>query len=165
MQIHELACSSMCLHAVQWACMKFLSLSEQLTRISQCLFWLDESRGSFWGILLLLALLYQSTPSCLRVRGGGGPCDFSVLLVLTLGLRTLGLQTQAWQLYFYNITIMVIVRGQDEVEIVYLSCPDKAFLCRWPTPQPTLRAWLVQLLMRQRQTSSNEIRKFVIFIQ
>ena len=31
--------------------------------------------------LLLLALFYQSTPSCLKVRGGwvgGGPCDFSV---------------------------------------------------------------------------------------
>ena len=30
--------SSMSLHAVSWACMQFLSLSEQLTKISQCLF-------------------------------------------------------------------------------------------------------------------------------
>ena len=37
MQLHKLACSSMTLHAVTWACMQFLSLSEQLTRISQCL--------------------------------------------------------------------------------------------------------------------------------
>ena len=31
--------------------------------------------------LLFFALFYQSTPSCLKVRGGvlvGGPCDFSV---------------------------------------------------------------------------------------
>ena len=31
--------------------------------------------------LFLLALFYQSTPSCLKVMGGGvggGPCDFSV---------------------------------------------------------------------------------------
>ena len=32
--------------------------------------------------LLLLALFYQSTPSCLKVRGGGGgvggPCDYCV---------------------------------------------------------------------------------------
>ena len=38
MQFHELACSFMSLHAVSWACMQFLSLSEQFTRISQCLF-------------------------------------------------------------------------------------------------------------------------------
>ena len=57
MQLHELACSSLSLHAVpwtfmmfneltwssrslhavSWACMQLLSLSEQLTRISQCL--------------------------------------------------------------------------------------------------------------------------------
>ena len=57
MQLHELACSSLSLYAfpwtfmifneltrssrslpaVSWACMQFLSLSEQLTRISQCL--------------------------------------------------------------------------------------------------------------------------------
>ena len=39
MKFHELACSFMSLHAVSWACMQFISLSEQLTRISQCLFW------------------------------------------------------------------------------------------------------------------------------
>ena len=38
MHLHELACSSMTLHSVTQACMQFLSLSEQLTRISQCLF-------------------------------------------------------------------------------------------------------------------------------
>ena len=41
MELHKLACSSLSLHAVPWACMQFLSSSEQLTRISQCLFYLD----------------------------------------------------------------------------------------------------------------------------
>ena len=44
------------------------------------------SQGGHSGPLLLLALFYQSTPSCLKVMGGGGggvggvggPCDFSV---------------------------------------------------------------------------------------
>ena len=36
-KLHELTCSFMILHAVTWACMQFLSLCEQLTRISQCL--------------------------------------------------------------------------------------------------------------------------------
>ena len=40
MNFHELAWSYMSLHAVTWACMQFLSLSEHLTRISQCLFWI-----------------------------------------------------------------------------------------------------------------------------
>ena len=38
MQLHELACSSLSLHEVTQACTQFLSLSEQLTRISQCFF-------------------------------------------------------------------------------------------------------------------------------
>ena len=38
MKFHELTQSFMSLHAVSWACMQFLSLSEQFTRISQCLF-------------------------------------------------------------------------------------------------------------------------------
>ena len=38
MKYQELACSSMSLHEVQWAYMQLLSLSEQLTGISQCLF-------------------------------------------------------------------------------------------------------------------------------
>ena len=44
--------------------------------------------------LLLLALYYQRTPSCLKVRGGWGgcPCDFSVSPdSQTLGLWTLDL--------------------------------------------------------------------------
>ena len=37
------------------------------------------SQGGHSEPLLLLALFYQSTPSCLKVMGwGGGPCDFSV---------------------------------------------------------------------------------------
>ena len=42
------------------------------------------SQGGHSEPLLLLALFYQSTPSCLKVRGwlvgwvGGGPCDSSV---------------------------------------------------------------------------------------
>ena len=40
------------------------------------------SQGGHSELLLLLALFYQSTPSCLKVMGGvgvvGGPCDFSV---------------------------------------------------------------------------------------
>ena len=38
MKFNELTWISMSLHAVSWACIQFLSLSEQLTRISQCLF-------------------------------------------------------------------------------------------------------------------------------
>ena len=64
------------------------------------------SQGGHSEPLLLLALFYQSTPSCLKVIGGvggwvggvGGPWDFIVTqvpLVLTLGLWTLGLQTWA----------------------------------------------------------------------
>ena len=49
--------------------------------------------------LLILALFYQSTPSCLKAMGwvggvGVGPCDFSVSpspFVLTLELWTLDL--------------------------------------------------------------------------
>ena len=37
MQLHKLARSYMSLHAVPWAWMQFISSSEQLTRISQCL--------------------------------------------------------------------------------------------------------------------------------
>ena len=37
MKFHELRWSFMSLHAVSWACMQFLFLSEQLTRILQCL--------------------------------------------------------------------------------------------------------------------------------
>ena len=40
------------------------------------------SQGGNFEQLLFFALFYQSTPSCLKVRGGwggvGGPCDFSV---------------------------------------------------------------------------------------
>ena len=38
------------------------------------------SQGSHSEKLLFFALFYQSSPSCLKVRGGvvGGPCDFSV---------------------------------------------------------------------------------------
>ena len=43
------------------------------------------SQGDHSETLLLLALFYQSTPSCLKVRGGGGggggvggPCDYCV---------------------------------------------------------------------------------------
>ena len=35
------------------------------------------SQGGHSEPFLLLALFYQSTPSCLKVMGGG-PCDFSV---------------------------------------------------------------------------------------
>ena len=44
MQFPELSAGSMSLHAVSSACMQFLSLSEQLTRISQCL--LIKSRSA-----------------------------------------------------------------------------------------------------------------------
>ena len=60
------------------------------------------SQGGHSESLLLLALFYQSTPSCLKVIGGwvggvggvGGPWDFIVTqvpLVLTLGLWDFGL--------------------------------------------------------------------------
>ena len=37
-ELHKLSCSYLSLHAVSWAYMQFLSSSEQLTRILQCLF-------------------------------------------------------------------------------------------------------------------------------
>ena len=56
------------------------------------------SQGGHSEPLLLLALFYQSTPSCLKVRGGVGwvvahviLVSAQVLLVLTLGLLTLAL--------------------------------------------------------------------------
>ena len=41
--------------------------------------WMNQE-GGHSEPLLLLAPFYQSTPSCLKVMGGGvgGPCDFSV---------------------------------------------------------------------------------------
>ena len=59
------------------------------------------SQGGHSEPLLLLALFYQSTPSCLKVRGWVGwvahviIVSAQVLLVLTLGLWTLGLRTRA----------------------------------------------------------------------
>ena len=63
------------------------------------------SQGGHSEPLLLLALFYQSTPSCLKVRGGVGGwvgwvahvilVPAQVPLVLTLGLWTLGLRTWA----------------------------------------------------------------------
>ena len=49
MQLHELAYSSMILHAVPRACMQFIYLSEQLTRISQCLFFYSLSQKFSYG--------------------------------------------------------------------------------------------------------------------
>ena len=51
MQIHEFACSYICLLAGPWACMQFLSMSEQLTRISQCFFLQDQ-----WEKLLAVSI-------------------------------------------------------------------------------------------------------------
>ena len=58
------------------------------------------SQGGHSEPLLLLALFYQSTPSCLKVIGGWWVAHVilvsaQVLLVLTLGLWTLGLGTRA----------------------------------------------------------------------
>ena len=49
------------------------------------MFWLDGSRGSFYETLLLLALLYQSTPSYLKVMGGWGVVVAHMILVSALG--------------------------------------------------------------------------------
>ena len=45
------------------------------------------SQGGHSEPLLLLALFYQSTPSCLKVGGGGvgGPCDYCVSPVQRIG--------------------------------------------------------------------------------
>ena len=50
MQFHELAFSYLSLHVVTRACMQLLSLSEQLTRTSQCLFFFKNmaSWANFW---------------------------------------------------------------------------------------------------------------------
>ena len=62
------------------------------------------SQGGHSEPLLLLALFYQTTPSCLKVMGGGGGggvgglWDFSVSqspFGLDFGFWTLGLRTQA----------------------------------------------------------------------
>ena len=61
------------------------------------------SQGGHSEQLLFFALFYQSTPSCLKVMGGGVGgvvahvilVSAQVLLVLTLGLWTLGLRTWA----------------------------------------------------------------------
>ena len=57
------------------------------------------SQGGYSEPLLLLALFYQSTPSCLKVMGGvGGPWDFSVSpspFGLDFGTLEFGLQTWA----------------------------------------------------------------------
>ena len=47
LQFPELSWSSMRLHEIPWACIKFLSFSEQLTRISQCLLTNHLLRTSF----------------------------------------------------------------------------------------------------------------------
>ena len=49
MQLHKLACSSLSLHAV-------LSSSEQLTRISQCLFYLESTESIGMGYLVNASL-------------------------------------------------------------------------------------------------------------
>ena len=57
--------------------LEYVGLPQVLDLAVHLVNWLDESR---WP-LLLLALFYHSTPSCLKVIGwvvGGGPCDFSV---------------------------------------------------------------------------------------
>ena len=60
------------------------------------------SQGGNSEPLLLLALSYQSTPSCLKVMGWWGVVVAHVIivsaqgtLILTLGLCTLGLRTRA----------------------------------------------------------------------
>ena len=98
------------------------------------------SQGDHSEPLLLLALFYQSTPSCLKVMGGvcagghvvmcrrpcggvGGPCDFSVspspfgldFGTLDFGTSDLGLTIMFPHYYllcFYtaNINLMVIGR-------------------------------------------------------
>ncbi len=80
MQLQELACSSLSLHRVTRACVQFLSLSEQLTRISQCLF-IDK--------LTYPATLPSGWVAHVIIVSAQVP------LVLNLGLWTLGLRTWA----------------------------------------------------------------------
>ena len=80
------------------------------------------SQGGHSEPLLLLALFYQSTPSCLKVRigggGVGGPCDFGVspspfgLDFGTLGLWDfrLGLDNYENQSHFEIFTLTRCVR-------------------------------------------------------
>ena len=67
-------------------------------------------KGDHFETLLLLALFYQSTPSCLKVMGGvcagnhvqaamwcgGGPCDFSVT---------------PWSISFFFLFLVVLLLG------------------------------------------------------
>ena len=50
MKFHEPTWSFKSLYAVSWACMQFLSLSEQLTRISQCLFFFYVGLKLKWNL-------------------------------------------------------------------------------------------------------------------
>ena len=116
-------------------------------------FWLDESRaqGGHSEPLLLLALFYQSTPSCLKV--GGGVVAYVIIvsaqvpLVLTLGLWTLGLRTRAWQLGSPARDVVVEKMFHKDYEAKYLqsylkhgggdySCFCAQFLSHFYTGKP-----------------------------
>ena len=78
MQFPELACSSLSLHEVSLACMQFLSLSEQLTRISLACF-CSMGREDHPETFLLKVLLCQSATSWLKVMGGGQWVAYTVI--------------------------------------------------------------------------------------
>ena len=82
--------------------------------------------------LLFFALFYQSTPSCLKVRGGvggclwgGGPCDFSVRpSPFGLDFETLdfGLGLDIW----YRVCENLLTATGSKVKIQNFLCPPDA---------------------------------------
>ena len=68
-KFHGLACSFMSLHAVSWSCMQFLSLSEQLTKILQCLFyWIILIPNVCWVVNLITLLVSEDEGRHRHVR-------------------------------------------------------------------------------------------------
>ena len=91
--------------------------------------------------LLFFALFYQSTPSCLKVVGGGvgwggvgGPCDFSVSpSPFGLDFGTLGLRTWAWQL-IPSALLLVTLKAARFIH---------AFYCCWHSPHDHSKTLIV----------------------
>ena len=69
MQFHKIECSSMSMHAISWACCSSIqlnfSLSEQLTRTSQCLFYL---------LYLKILYVFVYSPSSPSIPQVASPC-------------------------------------------------------------------------------------------
>ena len=93
-----------------------------------------SQRGRFEP-LLLLALFYQSTPSCFKVIGGvvgwwggGGPCDFSVSpSPFGLDFWTLDFWTSDSGLTIIMVThLLVMTSPRELVRVAHHGVDDRA---------------------------------------